>query len=326
MTIYYGSNETEGMRGTTIVGVNTNANEYDARFARAAMNDNAAAHGPAYGGLSEAWFRFRSGSQNVNWGTNRTLAEIKNSAGTGVLRLQSGATTTDTFRLQYWDGAAYQDIGSTFFFRMGDGMFYDIHAKIDGSTGIFRFYGNGYLYAEQTGDTDHYSGSNLDSFHLTTPSQFNGRQFSEVIVSNSDTRNMRVHTHAPSADGTYSAWTNGFANIDEAATSDADMISSTNIGDIESFVLGDLGAFAQLNSTIEAVMVAFRGRNSATGPQNIDAFIRTNSNDYQLTPSQAVTTSFQGGFTAVWNNNPNTAVKFTVSEINALEAGVAATT
>lgn len=326
MTILWAGTEPEAFE--TLCGVSTSTAEYDSNFSRCALNlgQNAAGTtvlcGVVLGGLTEAWFHTRMGSNVLNADlANQAFIEFRTSSAQGILRVICTGVI-NTFKLQYWSGAAWVDIGTSFTATVSTSPTWDVQCKIDNVNGRFVCYVDGTIVASLIGDTDFFSPT-IDKVRLGTWSEFNAKYVSECIISNTSTVGMRLATNYVTGAGTTTGWTSGtFADVDETTVNDADFISSGTANQVDTFALQDLSATAAALIPV-AVVGSARARNAPAGPQNLQLAVRTGGTDYfsPTVTSPAINTSFQNGFQNIWNVNPNTGVAWTASEINALEAG-----
>lgn len=322
--VLWAGTEPDAFDGTT--AVSTSTTNYDANFSRAATSLGNASGGTTVlcgidlGGLSTAWFHYRMGADGLNVDYSYVLIEFRNSSAQGILRV-IGSGSTNLYRLQYWSGSTWTQIGSNFTLTPTNADTVDVGCHINGSTGRFECWVNGAQVALLTGNTDFFSAT-ISRVRLSSWSRFNAKYVSECIIADASTVGMRLATLAFTATGAGNTWTSGtYTDIDESNVNDSDLMSSNTASQVYTFTLGDLSATAQLLVPV-AVIASARVRNSATGPQNFDLAVRTGATNYFGTPTYpTISTSFQNAFQYVWQQNPNTTADWTVSEINGLEAG-----
>jgi hypothetical protein len=93
-----------------------------------------------------------------------------------------------------------------------------------GSNGTVNIWINGVRIINYTGDLIQ-SGSGMTAIDSV---QFSGQSgycmISEIIAANRDTRAFSLRTHIPNGAGDSNSWTGAYTDIDEDATSDADLI------------------------------------------------------------------------------------------------------
>lgn len=295
------------------------AGAYDTNFSRCAtILDAGSTTYPAIdlGGALDIWFHYRIGGQPFDNASLKFLT-IVDSTLQGILRLETN-TSTEVF-MSYWDGATWVE-GTKFSSLDALGATIDLHCKIDGVAGEFSWWFNGTEMQTITGDTDHFA-SSISYIQLQTWQNFIKVRGSEVIIADEVTVGMRVATLDPTGNGTNTAWTGSYTDIDEISVSDADFITSSTANEVETFTLSDLSLLAASMIPV-CVVNSFRGSIGATGPQNLQTVVRSGGTDYPSSSLSGLTSSFSGGHQIILADNPATASPWTPSEIDALEAGV----
>lgn len=279
------------------------------------------------GDIAEAWFSYRIGGTISSAGQNKTIIQFRNASGQGILRIQNGASNVKTFA--YWNGSSWISIGTLTNADRSKGRKIVLHCKIANSGGRFACYVDGQLQFEMTGDTDLFAGSSIRDVQWVGEGQFNATQYAECIVSTESPLKGRVYSGAPTGDGTNTAWSGTFADVDEisssTATIDADDISAASAGDIETFTTTAISSAFAAGKTIRAVAVACRARNNGGGG-DVELCLRSGGTNYFGAHSAAIGSAFSDGFYHVWNTNPNGGGAWTLSDVNALEFGVRAIT
>jgi hypothetical protein len=106
--------------------------------------------------------------------------------------------------------------------------------------------------------------------------------------------------------------------VDDRPPSDSDFVSTNVVDEVDTYALSDLPSEA---ATIKCVQVHCRARKEGSAtPQNINLAVRTTGGD-AYSADQALAENFMG-HKNIWALNPGTAAAWTVSEVNAMEAGV----
>ena len=127
-------------------------------------------------------------------------------------------------------------------------------------------------------------------------------QWSEIILSTTDTRSMNLMTCAPQANGVNMAWSGSFANVNPTTINDASVISTGSSGNIAEFTCPSLpsGSF-----TVPAVTQSARFVTGAGGPQSFYYIARpsSGSTDYNNGSTQTGTSVF-GSYYHIWAQNP----------------------
>jgi hypothetical protein len=273
---------------------------------------------PIDGPHASAWVHARLWQSSTGFITTTGILTIRNDVGVGVLRVFPVSSTTLVF--QRWTGAAWTNIGTAKSAIFDTQLEWDIECTIDNSAGRFAWYVNGILQEELTGDTDLFSGSNFFDV-LWDGQNVTGTRVSEMLIQDVSTLGKRVSTLGVNGNGANTDWVGDSADVDEVGTAnDADFISSDTPDQVETFTLNNLSAVAD-DYDVEAVVVGARAKHGALGPQNLQGAIRTNSTDFFSPNSDTLGTVF-GANVFVWDDNPDTTMAWTASEVNDLEAGL----
>lgn len=144
--------------------------------------------------------------------------------------------------------------------------------------------------------------------------QSNYPTFSEIIVADGDTRNMRLNMLRPILPGTYSDWQGSILNLADDDTTSG--MLSTTPGDKVSY---DLSEYTGSN-IISGVISVTTGSHGLNGPENLRHFLRQGGVDY-ASADQAVgdTLSTQ---VVNWNLNPSTTQPWAESDLTGIEFGL----
>lgn len=136
--------------------------------------------------------------------------------------------------------------------------------------------------------------------------------WSEVIVSTRDTRAMSLITQAPSAAGTTTSWTGTAAQVNANTASDANPNYTGTAAAVQQYTATAVpsGAYGILTA-----ITTLRAAGGSTGPQNIQANVRTGGVDY-FGSTSALDLSWQR-ITYAWDTNPGTAAAWTIADLNA---------
>lgn len=245
------------------------------------------------------------------------------------------------WRLEYWDGAAWQTGTANGHNALLTGLklaintLVSLDVKIDCSTDTVLLYIDGVRRYTISADFTVGGVSSIDRVTVMNPGTLSASTFlavSETIVATYDTRGLRVFTHAPTANGTNTSWTGAYTNADKDSPTvqDTDGIYSGTNGQIESYACTDLSANAD-NLSPWSVVTAARAHVGDAGPQNLQHFILSNSvstasASVTYTDGTALSNSEPPGPTQVeWTTDPGGG-SWTVARINAMEIGVKAIT
>lgn len=235
----------------------------------------------------------------------RTLFEYSNASTTPVFRLQT--TSTDVIQAQYWNGSAWVNIGSTWAHTFN--TLYKFDCKIIcGASGSFEWYVTSNMSVDPTlalsGSASMVSVTDIDRIktYATHASSTAGNpRNSEWIWGDESTIGHRYAFAAPTGNGTYTAGSGAFTDVDEAVTSDADLSTLAANGDAETYTHSAMTLPA---GAVKAVQIETRLRNVAGGAQNVKARIRVGGVDYDQASNYAgIGTSFSN-YRARWATNP----------------------
>ena len=187
-------------------------------------------------------------------------------------------------------------------------------------SGEVTLYCDGKSYADYTGNVTTNSATQLNQILLGGPDSTccgytTSTAWSEVIVATTDTRNLRLATLAPSANGNTDNWdTGGVSNVNETTDNTSTVNASGTAGQIQEYSVTALpsGSFQ-----VQDVWLNMKAQVDTSGPQHIQAMVRTGSTDYtssNLSPPQGS----WGWISNDWTTNPNTGVAWTTSDLSAV--------
>lgn len=259
------------------------------------------------GSFTSFWHRgfFYPVSDTFGLASSRTLFEYANSSGTPVFRFQ--LTSTAVIQAQYWNGSSWVNIGSTYTLAIA---LYKFDFKlVCGASGSFEFSITNNMAIDPpvvlSGSASMGSVTNIDrisSYSTTssTPSSSAVRH-SEWIWGDESTVGHRYAFAAPTGNGTDTAGSGAFGDVDEAVTNDVDLSTLAANGDAETYTHGTMTLPA---GTVKAVVVESRVRNVAGGAQNVKARLRIGGTAYdQASNYSGISGSFTG-YRARWATNP----------------------
>ncbi len=324
MTLLFAGSEPEAFDfvDAGLTWATTSAASFDANYARGYMQIRSAkALGIDLGAdQTEVWVGLYAFTGAAGNGTNNITLET--AAGENLAAVTS--PTSSTFASRYATSAtAFTNISptgprtSTTKYRL---LLH--YKKVATNQALIEFYQEDVLISSAT-ITHAWQGTKLPRWVFIgggSGSSF-PENISEVIITDSeDPRGWRVSTLAPNANGATNDWAGTYVDIDELGPpEDTDYISSDTAGQVELFGLSNLSVPAQ-NMGVRAVLLSARSRKGDTGPQNIQPLVRTGGVDYAGADLPGLTSAFLAKRT-IWDVNPATGIAWTVSEIQALEAG-----
>jgi hypothetical protein len=149
-----------------------------------------------------------------------------------------------------------------------------------------------------------------------------GAAWSEVICSDSDTRDMSVATLAASGAGTVDNWTGAYTNVNQIAVNDANFDTTVTAGAVQRYKISPLATGPYV---ILAKVTSLRATKGGGALANLSVDQLIGGTEYS-SAAQLFPTAF-GNYTLVEPISPATSAPWTQSEINdtAREAGYKAT-
>lgn len=282
--------------------------------------------GTRKGFTGTVWAHARVNNINASAGVGGSIFSVLNTAGTHIARLLNASgfsSTSSQSKLQYWNGAAYVDVGVNTTISTGNTL--DIQIVFHASAGSVRWFINELLIAEVTGlDTITMFGE-ASSIYLSTPNGGSVYRWGEAIMADFNTLGHTVRTRAPTGNGANTAWTGDYTNVDEIPYSDADLITTTGVGDLETFTAAALSA-TPANQSVKAVVVGARLRNDGgAAPQHAEAMLRLGGVDYATGFNLPETGLGYVGGVGIWQENPAGGI-WSITDINNTEFGLKSAT
>jgi hypothetical protein len=185
------------------------------------------------------------------------------------------------------------------------------------ASGEVTLYCNGSQVADYTGNVTTNSATQINQIQFAGDYAWNTccEYWSEIIVATTDTRNLRLATLAPSANGNNDNWdTGGVSNVNETTDNTSTVNASGTAGQIQEYTVTALpsGSFQ-----VQDLWVNMKAQVDTSGPQHIQGMVRTGSTDYtssNLSPSQGS----WGWISTDWTTNPNTGVAWTTGDLSAV--------
>jgi hypothetical protein len=250
--------------------------------------------------VGDFWHRGFMATVGVNSG--RTLLEYCDDAGVPVFRLQQTATTT--LQAQYWDGGAWVDIGATYVLATNTLFKYDLKI-VTGASFDFAITSNMGIEPSSVlaGAASMPLVTNIDRIRA----YMNGNSgqmtaHSEWLWGDEPTVGHRYAWRPPSGDGTHTAGSGTFADVDEAVTSDLDVSTLAANGDAETYVHAAMTL--PTVGTAKAVQLEARVRRVVGGAQNVKGRLRVGGVDYDQASNFAGIDSAYAPYVPQWATNP----------------------
>ncbi len=304
--------------------VSTNSGYFNSGFARSAFTVGGGgepqvnyAMSPTFTANSVIWFHARPYGSSATQYAPADLVKVYSPD--GVARILVRSVSTGLYKISTGNAAGtFTDLvtmSSACFNSLVHGFDLYINYAVSGEVTL---YCDGVSVADYTGNVTTNSATQLNQFSLGDDCCSTGGQasqeWSELIVATTDTRNMRLVTLAPAANGnTHSFDTGAASNVNETTLNQATVDASGTSGQIQEYTVGSLptGTFSVLDLWVNA-----QAQVDTTGPQHLQAMVRTASTDYtssNLSPPQGS----WGWISNDWATNPNTGVAWTTSDLSA---------
>ena len=321
MAIIFAANELHAF--TNIQGVSDVNTGHDTTWTDSAMqiSDSDATNylqTPVWGSAyTEFWVhgRFATASAN-NWGGSRTPLVLKDPSGTGLLRLIT--VTTNTLKVQYWDGAAWTDAGAEGAVFTAANKTIDVY--VNTATGV-KVYIDSVLYLDLSIDLTAEIPSGIQRAKFMGYYSSSGRLalISQIIIADESTISLRYWSKNATGNGANTGWTGDYTAIDEVGLSLTDVISSGSANQIETFTFP---ARTFTGYGIKTVIVGGYALKGATGPANVQSCLRVGGTNY-FSSSKALDFGYKP-FQHYFDDNPATSAAWTAADAgsSALEAGV----
>lgn len=273
--------------------------------------------------ISNAWFGARTGVNSTTGGsTNAVIWSLKSSDGVVRLRMRTtGTATPQTFVIEKLDsgGSATTLITSSLTWTPTSGSGNDQAAtKLDvhvnyAVAGSIDIYYNTLLIGTFSGDVTTNSVTALAFWALGIFGNTLAMDWSEMVVTDTDTRTMSLQTFATVANGNthnFDTGTPAAANVNEFTLNYATLDGSTTAGQIDQYTQPAVvtGTFSVLAFGVSALM-----QKGATGPSKADLNVRTGGADF-FTTDFALTT-IAALYQFAWVTNPNTSADWFTTQI-----------
>ena len=201
----------------------------------------------------------------------------------------------------------------------------------DSTSGTAKVWVDGTLVLNQTGVDTAY---NTVESHLVLGGDGSNDQMQEVWFDdivlwddqgdppNTTLGIVKVETVVPSGNGNSSGLTGSDSNqtdnyllVDD--TSDSDWVEGDTEGDKDTYAMGDITG----TESVYGIEVACRAQKTAAGTKYVRPIVRSGSTDY-AGDSQALIEDTWDTVFHHWGNDPDTSASWTVSGVNAIEAGL----
>ena len=284
-----------------------NTSPYDARFALSS-------------GIAEGWCSFYmlyNDTGTNNW--DHDLWAIWSATGNKLLSLRKRINSA-TFDIFYTTSSG--TIASTAVSGPSSGLHrWDIYWKIaaDG-TGQWTVYQDGVAYFTQSGQNNGRGTTMLD-LRFVREGGTSGllRVYSAIMIADEDTRNLDVLYQLPTGNGSQTAWTGSYTDVDEAGINLSDYAYATATGQQETYTFPAVPA----GLTGRTVSLCRLRMSALAATMNIDAIVKSGGSIFDIGVAFAAGTSGLGKKIDI-SNDPNTAAPWTIANLDAAEFGVKA--
>jgi hypothetical protein len=229
-------------------------------------------------------------------------------------------------RLQVYSGDSATLLASGATDRIQVSTTYHIQFKYipDSASGVFDVKVNGVSDIAFSGNTVPGAQTTLDQVEFRG-AYYGGQlhQYDDFVFDDATwIGNSKIAAIAPNGVGNSTQWDPSaglnYQCVDEIPASDTDYVFTNVVDEVDTYAMSDLPASA---AVVKCVQVVARARKEGTAtPQNINLAVRTTGGD-AYSADQALESSFKPHINH-WENNPGTSSPWTVSEVNAMEAGV----
>lgn len=237
-----------------------------------------------------------------------------------ALELNLYAPSSTTFQWQYHTGAAWVSFGTTFSMAQGLKDF-DVHWTITGTGVAIEVYVDNELV--HTASATVAGLSAIAKIYFYGGSFTSGTAWSQMLVSDQNTVGAKVPRLNITADGTNTAWNNGYAEVAKTGINDVTYISSEVTDDVETFVMGDVTVPSGYE--IDGLWLNVRGRLASTAPTAIKPAVRVGSTNYEgAYELPNLNENAYRGSVAAFKLNPATGSKWAAAAVNGAEIGLKA--
>ena len=296
----------------------------------------------AWTGTNDIWVhaRFAGTDQDSNTFAGKPFLRIADAAGQDMVQLNpSNIEFVSFWNLQIQtatsSGGGFATNPETFSAQAQEFVDWDIRIRI--STGsnpddtmTVDVYRNGqFRFSNVTIDATGWglpSQIRLSEKDLSVSRNHEEMWYQDIVVTDSlPTVGMELAVLVPSAVGVHSDFTNDYTNIDDDGYDPNTVISTTTVGDKESwifatptFTLGDKVIYGIVLDTVAQTDIAMT-------IADFQMFLRINATEYPAASTLGANEINPDSYVTVFQLNPDTTQPWVEADLNALEAGVEST-
>lgn len=250
--------------------------------------------------------------------TTNGIWVLYDSSGFPWFRVSSAST--NLFQWQYNSGTGaspvWTNVGSTW--ASISATLYQMDLRVTlGSPHTFDWYVNG--TSVSSGSFTQALFTNLAKASFTGTTGAAATNYSQFLASRDiPTIGSKVRYSRPTANGTNTAWSGVFTDVNEAIGNDVTLNSSASAGQRETHAMGDVTVPA--GYLLPTVFHWMRAKNDGAAPANIKSVLRSGGTDYSTGNLSGVGLGF-AAVGARYDTDPATAAAWNQTGFNALEAG-----
>lgn len=272
---------------------------------------------PAITPVSTLWLHAWVAEQNPSPTNNAQIVRWLDSAGTCRLAIRSTATLGTW---GFWTRNAagtFTQLGSNFSGAPYVGTPQQIDVAVNYSTtGSVTVYINAVQAFTYSGNITTDSATALAQAELADAGQGSySTTWSEVTLSDTDSRAFNVWLMNSSTSGTDTQWTGTASNVNQQTINDANYVASATAGQINDYKTGGIALPTGI-FTVAAVIQAVRASVGTTGPQHVQSGFNFNGSRYWGS-SIAPAATFTNYPNQIWLTNPNTGVAWLTTDLTA---------
>lgn len=320
MTIYFGSSEDIDfdLLGTT--SVVTTAGFFDSAYARGCIRTEWG--GTATVTIDTALPTFYLTSKYYQFvphfsTANQAPLTFKEGS-TGVVRLKA---ESGTWKIQTWDGGWVNRLSLSSIILSSTLTKLTVKIVLHATSGEVTVWHADTLMGSWTGDTIGDTGATgIDTVVLMSSDAATNTDahWSEVVIADEHTINMRVATLVPNADGSHDEWVNGWAAVDEIVENQNDLLQADDVNLRELMNVTAYGGSVDL--VARRVFTSVSAIRGGGGPQNLQLACRHGTTD-AFSGNKALSEVYTT-YRHSWDLNPDTAAAWTIPEMATLQSGV----
>jgi len=278
------------------------------------------------GGITNFWLTARPGIGGFS-NAGRAIGLVASSSGALRTGFYIGVPSLASSQicLMTWDGTTSTivatEVGNSWIGPTDiNSLKFDLHVVNFGASSTVTVYVNGTAVINYTGVTAVGGITSVDSVCLHgAGSPYGGwMNWSEIIVSDQDTRTFSLRLLVPNATGTTDQWTGAYTDVNEVTVSDANVVSTNTVGQDEQFNLTDLPAGTFVIRGVKEVVRA----STTVGATATKVALGINSGGTVDAGTQQALTTAWLTYERIMQTNPITSASFTTAEINSIQANL----